>query len=473
MMFHQEGPTPPPPVPAAVDWAKLNHGVSLLGGWLPLTVQLTAVAALVAVIGWRTKRWRLRWLPISLALAVVGTLALRTWMNSEGLASDPAPLQLWLWSAVFLAAVAIAGFGWPGSRWWRRALSLVAIPLTLLAVLFSLNRWVGYYPTVPAAWNALAAGPLTDEIDSDTLASLRNTTPETGKLVKVDISDSGSGFKHRSEYVYLPPAWFAGPTPPTLPTVMMIAGEFNTPADWMRSGNVVPIIDDYARNHGGTAPIFVFVDAGGSFNNDTECVDGPRGQAADHLTRDVRPYVVQQFGASADPAAWGIVGWSMGGTCAVDLTVMHPDLFRTFVDIAGDHGPTAGTKDQTIERLYAGDATQWNAYDPATVMAAHGPYDGVAGWFADATKSADGNTPQMGNSPRPQSIAPLGFGGHDVWTDNDRTDASQDLCRAARSATINCSVHSTPSGHTWQFASQSFGDALPWLVDRLSPAHSG
>ena len=472
-MFHQEGPIPPPPNPAAVDWTKLNHGVSLLGGWLPLTVELTAVAVMLAAVGWRTRRWRLLWLPISLALAAAGTLAVRAWVDSEGLASDPAPLQLWLWSVGFLAMVAVAVFGWHSSRWRRRALSLLAIPLTLLAVLLSLNRWVGYYPTVPAAWNALTAGPLTDEVDRDSLALLRNTTPESGKLVQVDIPDSGSGFKHRSEYVYLPPVWFAGPTPPALPTVMMIAGEFNTPADWIRSGSAVPIIDEYARTHAGEAPIFVFVDAGGRFNNDTECVNGPRGQAADHLTRDVRPYVVEEFGASADPAAWGIVGWSMGGTCAVDLAAMHPELFRTFVDIAGDHGPTAGTKAQTIERLYAGDAQQWDAYDPATVMAAHGPYDNVAGWFADAKKPTDGNSPQAGHPSRPQSSAPLGFGGHDVWTDNDRADASQDLCRAARAVNINCSVHTTTSGHTWQFASQSFAEALPWLVDRLNSAHRG
>ena len=83
MMFRQEGPIPPPPVPATVDWTKLNHGVSLLGGWLPLTVQLSAAAVLLAVVGWRTKRWRRRWLPVSLALAVAGTLALRTWMNYQ------------------------------------------------------------------------------------------------------------------------------------------------------------------------------------------------------------------------------------------------------------------------------------------------------------------------------------------------------------------------------------------------------
>lgn len=30
------------------------------------------------------------------------------------------------------------------------------------------------------------------------------------------------------------------------------------------------------------------------------------------------------FDASAKPENWGIIGWSIGGACAVDLTVMHP-----------------------------------------------------------------------------------------------------------------------------------------------------
>ena len=62
----------------------------------------------------------------------------------------------------------------------------------------------------------------------------------------------------------------------------------------MRSGNVIPIIDDYARTHGGAAPIFVFVDSGGRFNNDTECVNGPRGNVADHLTKDIRPFMTAE-----------------------------------------------------------------------------------------------------------------------------------------------------------------------------------
>ena len=123
-------------------------------------------------------------------------------------------------------------------------------------------------------------------------------------------------------------------------------------------------------------------------NNDTECVNGPGGNAADHLTKDVRPYVISQFGASADAANWGVVGWSMGGTCAVDLTVMHAELFSAFVDIAGDAGRTAGTNERTIARPCAGGAARYDLYDPRAVMARHGPYSGVARWFADTIRPA-------------------------------------------------------------------------------------
>ncbi len=345
---------------------------------------------------------------------------------------------------------------------------MLAIPLTLMTALLALNKWVGYYPSVQAAWGALTAGPLPNQIDAADLPGLRNTLQGNGKLVDVDIGADASGFKHRSEYVYLPPAWFAGPARPRLPVVMMVAGEFNTPADWMRSGNVMPIIDGYAQSHGGQAPIFVFVDSGGSFNNDTECVNGPRGDSADHLTKDVRPYVVDHFGASDQAANWAVVGWSMGGTCAVDLTVMHPELFSTFEDIAGDHGPTAGTKDQTISRLYGGNAAAWDQFDPRTVMLKHGPYQGVAGWFEDTVTPTNTTSPYgNGGGHRPQSDAPSGFGGHDEFRDSDEAGAADDLCTTAKTVGISCSVHRIISFHTWQFAERAFSDALPWLAAQI------
>jgi S-formylglutathione hydrolase FrmB len=157
----------------------------------------------------------------------------------------------------------------------------------------------------------------------------------------------------------------------------------------------------------------------------------------------------------------------MGGTCAVDLTVMHPDEFSAFEDIAGDHGPTAGTRQQTIDRLYAGDAAQWTAFDPATVMHNHGPYTGVSGWFEDTAKPTAAQANPQAHPNRPQSTSPVGFGGHDDWHDADEEHAAEDLCAVATSVNIACTVHTLVSYHTWQFAARAFTDALPWLAAQL------
>ena len=467
-----DAPAPPPtPIPTLPlpDFRRFHHGIALFGGWFPLTVEIGVVVVLIAVIGWRTRRWRLVWVPVSAAIAAVAALALRGYVDSQTLPSDPAPLRLWLWVGIALFAIAVAVLGWRTARWWRRGLSVLMIPIALLAVSLVANQWLGYYRTLPAAWDELTAGPLPDEVDANDLSALRNSVPPSGKLVKVTIPDNVSGYKHRPEYVYLPPGWFAGASPPALPAVIMIAGEFDPPTEWIRSGNVVAVIDGYAREHGGQAPIFVFIDPGGVFNNDTECVNGPRGNAADHFTKEVRPYVISRFGASSAPAQWAVVGWSMGGACAVDLAVMHPDLFSTFEDIGGDRGPGSGDKAETIDRLYGGNAAQWDAFDPRTVMARHGPYSGVAGWIEDAITPPTDQFRSLAGAfkNRPQPIAPVGYGGHDEWRDNDETGAAQDLCTAATAVHISCAVHTLISFHTWPFAARAFSDALPWMATQI------
>ena len=448
------------------DFSKFGQGISLLGGWFPITIEILSIVVLIVAIGWRTRRWRLVWVPISAAIGVLAALGARTYMNSEGLASDPAPFLLWVWTALGAATIAVAALGFRSAHWWRRGLSLLAIPLVVVSALTVLNQWVGYYPTIQKAWGDLTSGPLPDQIDAKDLPGLRNTHPDTGKLVTVDIPDTGSGFKRRSEYVYLPPIWFTGNTPPKLPAVMMIAGEFSNPSNWIRTGNAISVVDGYAKAHGGAAPVLVFVDNSGSFNNDTECVNGPRGNVADHLTKEVRPYVISQFGTSADPVNWGVVGWSAGGTCAIDLAVMHPDLFTTFEDIGGDRGPNSGTKQQTIDRLYGGDAAAWDAYDPRTVMAKHGPYSGVAGYFDDSQEPADDKSKNLPDRPRDR-LAPVGFGGYDDDDEFREKGALPDLCKAALAVNIGCTLHVYVGYHTWQFAARAFSDAMPWIAQRV------
>lgn len=454
--------------PAAAPNTGYQHGLSLLHGWLPPVVQAVAVVVIVLAIGWRSRRWRLLWLPLAIALGAAVAAWAHWYIDSEGLSGDPAPRALWIWVGLSGLAVGVVVLGWRSARWWRRGVALLAVPLSVLSAGLALNLWVGYFPTVQAAWSEVTAGPLPDQTDVATAMDMqqKGAVPSHGAVVPISIPDDASHFAHRTEYVYLPPAWFASDPAPELPTVMMIAGEFNTPADWARTGNAITTIDQFAAAHGGEAPVFVFVDSGGSFNNDTECVNGTRGNVADHLTKDVVPFVTSHFGVSASPTNWGIVGWSMGGTCAVDLTVMHPELFSSFVDIAGDMGPNAGTKDQTIARLYGGNAAAWAAFDPSTVITEHGSYTGVSGWFAI---SGDAPQPQHNVKAAANTAGDaIGLGGRDAaGNPGDQTQAANTLCSLGRANGIDCAVVAAPGKHSWTFAAQVFTSALPWLAGQI------
>ena len=403
-----------------------------------MTVQIIAATALVAAIGGRTRRWRLVWLPWAVFVGAALAASAYWYVASQGLADNPAPHSLWIWIALSGVAAAVLAAGWRGARWWRRGVSVLAVPMCLHSAALSLNLWEGYFPTAQTAWNQLTAGPLPDLTDAAHLAAMQKQSriSAKGTVVQVNTGDAASNFKHRGELVYLPPAWFASNPPPRLPAVIMIGGEFNTPADWLRAGNAVTTVDDFAYAHRGNAPVLVFVDAGGAFNNDTECVNGARGNAADHITKDVVPYMISKFGVSSNRANWGVVGWSMGGTCAVDLTVMHPDMFSAFEDIAGDLSPNTGTKEQTVARLFGGSAAAWAAFDPTTVITHHDPYTGVAGWF-------------------------------DVNGDRDQAAAANSLCSSGAANGIRCAVVTQPGTHNWPFAARAFSTALPWLASQL------
>jgi S-formylglutathione hydrolase FrmB len=223
---------------------------------------------------------------------------------------------------------------------------------------------------------------------------------------------------------------------------MMVGGEFGTSADWLRAGGAQDVLDAFAIAHGGSAPVVVFVDKGGAFNKDTECVNGSRGNAADHLTKDVVSYMISTFGVSAEPANWGVAGWSMGGTCAIDLVVMHPELFSTFIDIAGDIGPNAGTKEQTIDRLFDGNEEAWNSFDPTTVMMKHGLYNGVSGIFA-VEGQVDGETA------------------------DEHTSAAYSLVETAATNGIVCSILEIAGKHDWPAGASAFQQVLPWLAAQL------
>ncbi len=439
---------------------------SLMQGWLPATIQVATVVVLTLAVGWRSRRWRAVWLPVAALVGVAAAYLTHWYLVDRGLSDEPAPPALWLWVTLTGMAVVVLIFGWRSARRWRRGAALLAVPLCLLSTALVVNLWVGYFPTVQSAWSQLTSGPLPDQTDQATITAMaaKGARPPHGTVVPVVIPSDASHFKHRGELVYLPPEWFVSSPPPSLPTVMMIGGQFNTPADWTRAGNAVKTIDDFAAAHDGKAPVLVFVDSGGAFNNDTECVNGVRGNAADHLTKDVVPFMVSNFGVSTNRSNWGIAGWSMGGTCAVDLTVMHPEMFSAFVDVAGDFFPNAGTKAQTIARLFGGNSDAWAAFDPTTVIGRHGPYRDVAGWFAISSEGP----PARHHDFAMADVGAIRLAGREAAANpGNQTAAAYSLCALGRANGIDCAVVAQPGKHDWPFADRAFAAALPWLAGRL------
>jgi enterochelin esterase-like enzyme len=412
--------------------------VSLLAGWLPLTLQLAAGLALILAVGWRDFRWRTRRVPIIAAATVLfGILA--AWVVSPALGiTDPLPLKVWIWLSVAFGALLVLAVGWSSARWPRKLTALVAAVLAAVVGANGINQFVGYFPTVNDAVAGLQGQKVPGQVS---LAQVNGHSDpagaRSGELVVVTIPAVPSGFTHRQELVYLPPVWFRGPHHPVLPAVEMIGAEHSKPENWVRIGDAVKTAQAYAARHHGLAPILVFVDATAVFSNDTECVNGPHGQAEDHLFRDVPAYISNTFGASRNPRAWAVAGFSMGGTCAIGLTTEHPDTFGHFVDISGDLAPNTGDKAQTIANLFGGSAAAYAAHDPLTVIARHGCYQALTGRFLDGS--------------------------------DEKLHAKEayQLVSAGKKQGIVSQVTILPGTHNWQFAQEAFSYIFPWLCQQL------
>ncbi|MGW1903252.1 alpha/beta hydrolase [Streptomyces sp. DSM 41493] len=71
---------------------------------------------------------------------------------------------------------------------------------------------------------------------------------------------------------------------------------------------------------------------------DTECVDVPDGpQAETFFTKDLPDALKSTYRVGADPSAWGVLGYSSGGTCALQLAMRQPDVYPAAAALSGDY----------------------------------------------------------------------------------------------------------------------------------------
>lgn len=438
--------------------------MSLTSGLIPISLQFLALVAIVIAIGrGRSREWMRRWLLAAVLVGVGLAAAARLFVRDQGWSAEAISFGTVFWTAMFGFAVTVLFGGWRGSEWWRRLVSVLSVVMMVVCGLAALNTATGYFPTVRAAWLRLTQTEPEQWIDESQLAALQQQgeMPTRGTVVRVNIPGDASGFAHRTETVYLPPAWFATNPPPQLPAVIMMGGEFNHPNDWLQSTDALQTLDNFAALHHGNAPIVVFPDTSGKFNNDTECVDGVRGNAAAHLTKDVVPYMISRFGVSPKAENWGLAGWSSGATCSLTTAVRNPEMFSAIVWLDGTLGPNAGTKDQTVARLFGGDQAAWEAFDPRTIITRHGPYGDMAAWLGVAENTPTVHRDATTTPPSEEAIA-----GWDTFSEEHAANANK-LCALLSGYHIECSVVGYKGVHSFESAGAAFDAALPWLASTL------
>jgi len=141
---------------------------ALTAGWLPVVIQVLSTAIFLMGVGWRSRRWRLRWIPLATAAGAAFAVAAYWFVDFEALAEDRAPTVFWLWIFLTGVAIVVAVAGWSGAPWWRRSASVAAVPLCLLCVALAIDTWTGYLPTISSAWDRVTGATSSDNIDEPT-----------------------------------------------------------------------------------------------------------------------------------------------------------------------------------------------------------------------------------------------------------------------------------------------------------------
>jgi S-formylglutathione hydrolase FrmB len=380
--------------------------LKLQSGIVPTVVYTVALVALFVLA---TKRPFKRWLPIQLlgALIGLGVGYVLAWLISDvwNLFDVELSAITHLWFGVGFAGVGFAIAGIARARVWRKVVASTSIVLFILALAVGVNKDIGEFPTlaslvdsgtvkplhIPSA--SVVPGTTTEPATSvatpataaiQTLAETWHapaSMPKVGTVGSVTIPGTVSNFHARSAIVYLPPAALVA-NAPRLPVLEMLSGQPGQPSNVLTSGQLNLILNAYAAEHEGLAPIMVIPDQLGAAANNPMCVDSPLGNAATYLTTDVPNWINAHLHVMTARTAWAIGGFSEGGTCSIQLGAKYSSVFGSIVDISGQAVPHNGSIASTIQKAFHGSPEEFAAAAPAAVIAAHAPFTDTLGIFA-------------------------------------------------------------------------------------------
>ncbi|MCC3281716.1 MULTISPECIES: alpha/beta hydrolase [Arthrobacter] len=397
-------------------------------------------------------RYVTRVVPLALMGALAGTVGLfvaaellLSWWNASF------PRYLYLYSAAGILAVLLVVPRWRLSRGvTARILTVLSTAAVLLGSASAANVAYGQYPTIQSLVER--PGESSGEVPLRKAVPGQDTTPSTeanwtppsdmpseGGVYKVPIPESGSGYAAGPSLVYLPPAYLGTPHAQNLPVLLALHGQPGGPADWFAGGQLQQVMDDFAAQHHGLAPVVVIPDlSGGSNSNWSLCLDSKQGRGATYLAEDVPRWIQENLSAGlSGPRQWAAAGYSYGGTCALQLAVNFPETFPTFIDIAGENEPTIpGGMQSLLNTYFGGDAGAFAAQNALDVL-------------------------KQQSFPDTAGIVVIGK------DDGVYKGEGRQVYDAAQAAGMDIQLQELPGGHSWQVWKEGLAGNLDWLGHRL------
>ena len=362
--------------------------VHLTQGWLPASLfSLTALALIVLTLtGLTHGRWRTLLRQVAIALGIGGLGLLATWLVSDVFMLFGVSLG---WMVIISVALGFLAVGFAvciliTARGWRRILAALTVLLCLLSTGLRVDIIYGEFTTLGSLFSVSlypdyrdhkAARPAMSVAQWRSLASRGKlpSHPSVGRSYSMRIPNSRSQFAARPADIYLPPAALSD-KPPALPVFVLLAGQPGSPDRLFTAGAIPAMMDAYAAQHDGLAPVVVSPDQNGASSHNSLCVDSPvYGKAETYLSSDVPAWIRAELPVASQPRQWAIGGFSQGGTCSTQLGARHPDVYGSMLPADGELEPTQGRQEQMIRDYFGGDRKRFLAQVPARAMLERAP----------------------------------------------------------------------------------------------------
>ncbi|PWC05720.1 alpha/beta hydrolase [Agromyces badenianii] len=358
----------------------------------PFIIAVCAIAALVFLYllfrgpGWS---WVLTVVVLLIVGALVGVAVLWLAVNMFDAFGGPVDDSAWLWVPAASAGITLAIWNLWYSRWWRKLIALLAIPLFAAAAAFGVNAAYGLSPTLGSMLHISTADPIDPPVPdpaetADPAEPLYLTwtppadLPATGEIgvVQGGVPNTQSGFAARPAQIYLPPAALVADAP-RLPLVVMMMGQPGDPDASFIGG----VLDEFAAKHDGLAPIALVIDQLGDPDVDPLCLDSELGRVESYVMQDVVPWAKQRLGVLQGRQYTTVAGYSNGGQCAAYFGAKHPEVFGNLLAVSPLEFAGAEQADEVLSTVFHDVQPAYDAVKPANIMASKAPYPDTVAVF--------------------------------------------------------------------------------------------